>query len=61
MLAPALAAYVRDGGRIVLSGVLAEQADEINGIYGEWFDMAPAVTEEGWARLMGTKHCGKGR
>ena len=55
VLAPALAALVREGGRIVLSGVLAEQAEEINGIYGEWFEMAPAVTDEGWARLTGVK------
>ena len=55
VLAPALAALARRGGRIVLSGVLAEQAEEMNGIYGEWFDMAPAVTDEGWARLTGIK------
>jgi ribosomal protein L11 methyltransferase len=55
VLAPALAALVKGGGRIVLSGVLAGQADEMNGIYGEWFDMAPAHTDEGWARLSGIK------
>jgi ribosomal protein L11 methyltransferase len=55
VLAPALAAAVRPGGRIVLSGVLAEQAEEMNRLYGEWFDMAPAVTDEGWARLVGIK------
>jgi len=55
VLAPALAASVRRGGRIVLSGVLAEQAEEMNGIYGEWFDMAPAHADEGWARLTGVK------
>ena len=55
VLAPALAASVRPGGRIVLSGVLAEQAKEMNAIYGEWFDMAPAVIDEDWARLTGAK------
>jgi ribosomal protein L11 methyltransferase len=55
VLAPALAASVKTGGRIVLSGVLAEQAEEMNALYGEWFDMAPARTDEGWARLTGIK------
>ncbi len=55
VLAPALAASVRPGGRIVLSGVLAEQAEEMNALYGEWFDMAPPRTDEGWARLTGVK------
>jgi ribosomal protein L11 methyltransferase len=58
VLAPALAASVKTGGRIVLSGVLAEQAEEMNGIYGAWFDMAPAATDEGWARLTGIKRSG---
>lgn len=55
ILAPALAARVRPGGRIVLSGLLAEQAEEMRAIYGEWFVMEPAHTAEGWARLVGVR------
>jgi ribosomal protein L11 methyltransferase len=55
MLAPLLAGSARSGGRIVLSGVLAEQAPEVEKIYGQWFDMAPTVIEDGWACLSGVK------
>jgi ribosomal protein L11 methyltransferase len=54
-LAPLLAAAVKPGGRIVLSGILAEQAEEIAALYGQWFDMAEPHAEEGWARLSGVK------
>lgn len=55
VLAPALAAAVRPGGRIVLSGLLAEQAAEMSALYAQWFDMASPVCEEGWARLAGVR------
>ena len=54
-LAPLLAGAAKSGGRIVLSGILAEQADDVMRIYAQWFDMAPAVIEEGWACLSGVK------
>ncbi|MBI4807461.1 MAG: 50S ribosomal protein L11 methyltransferase [Nitrosomonadales bacterium] len=54
-LAPLLANATRQGGRIVLSGILAEQADEVMRIYAQWFDLAPAVLEDGWCCLSGTK------
>jgi ribosomal protein L11 methyltransferase len=54
-LAPLLAGATKPGGRIVLSGVLGEQAAEVMRIYAQWFDMAPAVTEDGWACLAGVK------
>ncbi|MDO8311412.1 MAG: 50S ribosomal protein L11 methyltransferase [Sideroxyarcus sp.] len=54
-LAPLLAGATRSGGRIVLSGILAEQADEVMRIYAQWFDLAPAVLEDGWACLSGVK------
>lgn len=55
MLGEMLAARTKQGGRIVLSGLLDEQAEELGGIYSQWFDLDPAETEEGWARLSGTK------
>ena len=54
-LAPLLAGAAKSGGRIVLSGILAEQADEVTRIYAQWFDLAPAVLEDGWCCLSGMK------
>ncbi|MFC3626953.1 50S ribosomal protein L11 methyltransferase [Vogesella amnigena] len=55
MLGELLASHVKTGGKIVLSGILAEQADELSAIYAQWFDMEPAVFDEGWTRLTGRK------
>jgi ribosomal protein L11 methyltransferase len=54
-LAPLLAAATRTGGSIVLSGILAEQAEEVMHIYAQWFDLAPAVFEDGWSCVSGIK------
>jgi ribosomal protein L11 methyltransferase len=54
-LMPLLAGRVRAGGRIALSGILAEQAEEILDLYGQAFDMAPWGSEEGWVCLGGVK------
>jgi ribosomal protein L11 methyltransferase len=54
-LAPLLAGAAKTGGRIVLSGILAEQAEEVMRIYAQWFDMDAAVIEDGWACLSGVK------
>lgn len=55
MLAPLLARATRQGGRIVLSGILSEQADDVMQIYSQWFILDLAVMEDGWARLSGCK------
>lgn len=55
VLAPMLASRVQIGGRIVLSGILAEQAEEMRALYGEWFNMHPALIDEGWACLSGIR------
>ena len=54
-LMPLLAGRVRSGGHIALSGILAEQADEILELYGGAFAMALWAAEEGWVCLMGTR------
>lgn len=54
-LAPLLAGKVRAGGRIALSGILEEQADDVMAIYGQWFNFTPPAAEEGWVCLSGTK------
>ena len=55
MLAPLLANAARAGGRIVLSGILEEQAQDVMTIYQQWFDMDAPVCEDGWACLSGTR------
>jgi len=55
VLAPMLAARVQSGGCIVLSGILAEQAEEMRTLYGEWFVMHPAKIDEGWSCLSGIR------
>jgi ribosomal protein L11 methyltransferase len=54
-LAPTLAALVRTGGRVVLSGILREQAAAVAHRYAPWFDIAPAIFREEWARLDGVR------
>jgi ribosomal protein L11 methyltransferase len=55
LLAPLLAAATRQGGRIVLSGILGEQAEEVMKIYAQWFNLEPPNMDEGWARVSGIK------
>lgn len=54
-MAPLLAGRVCPGGRLVLSGILAEQADEVMAVYREWFAFDPPEVDEGWVRLAGVK------
>jgi ribosomal protein L11 methyltransferase len=54
-MAPLLAGRVRAGGRLVLSGILAEQAEDVMAVYRDWFVFDPPATDEGWVRLAGTK------
>jgi ribosomal protein L11 methyltransferase len=54
-LAPQLAEQVIPGGAIVLSGILAEQADDVLKAYQAWFEMQPPVQREDWIRLEGRR------
>ena len=54
-LAPKLCAHTRNGGDIVLSGILADQAESVSAAYTPWCQMsAPAQTED-WIRLHGIR------
>jgi len=55
VLAPAICAHVRSGGRLALSGILREQADEIIAIYAQWLPMQVADMREDWVCLAGIK------
>lgn len=54
-LSPSIAEKVKPGGSLVLSGLLAQQAEEISQCYEKWFNMKPAVAKEDWIRLEGVK------
>ncbi len=53
MLAPALASHVKPGGWLVLSGILAEQAEEMVALYSTYLPTALADSREGWVCLAG--------
>ncbi|QRN41666.1 MAG: 50S ribosomal protein L11 methyltransferase [Neisseriaceae bacterium] len=55
LLASMLANYVHLGGRLVLSGILKSQQEEIIQIYQEWFDIGVYQEKEGWICLVGVK------
>lgn len=55
LLAPALAGICKPGGKIALSGILAEQAESVMAVYSEWFDMAAPRYQEQWTLLSGVK------
>ncbi len=54
-LAPAFATLLRPGADLVLSGLLREQAEEISGIYAQWFEMSAPLYQEDWAMLHGVR------
>ena len=47
-LAQQINALVKPGGRLALSGILAEQADEVRGAYSGAFDLDPTADKDGW-------------
>jgi ribosomal protein L11 methyltransferase len=54
-LAPRLAALVRPGGAVALSGVLAGQAAEVMSTYRAMFRMSDPVEQDGWVLLSGVR------
>jgi ribosomal protein L11 methyltransferase len=54
VLAPALVNKMRPGGQIVLSGVLARQAEEVIATYSQWLMLSVWKESEGWVCLHGT-------
>jgi ribosomal protein L11 methyltransferase len=54
-LEPLLASRARAGGRILLSGILQSQADEVSAAYARDFSMSIAAEEEGWTLLEGMR------
>lgn len=54
-LAPQLIAHTRPGGRIALSGILAEQAQEVRDAYSAAFTLAPTAVKDGWVCISGVR------
>jgi len=55
VLAPLLAGLTEPRGRVVLSGILDEQADDVREAYRPWFEMDATEHEGGWVLLSGVK------
>jgi ribosomal protein L11 methyltransferase len=49
------AALVRPGGRIAVSGVLADQAESVAAAYARWFIIRATTVRDGWAMLSGSR------
>ncbi|QWD60330.1 50S ribosomal protein L11 methyltransferase [Polynucleobacter sp. MWH-UH35A] len=54
VLAPALVNKMKVGGRIVLSGILARQAEEVIATYSQWLKLSVWKESEGWVCLHGS-------
>lgn len=54
-LAPAICAHVRPGGKLALSGILAEQSEELIACYAPYLPLSVADTRDGWICLAGIK------
>ena len=54
-LAPQLATLVKSGGRLALSGILAEQGEEVAAAYAGDFDLDPIANRDGWVRISGRR------
>ena len=54
-LAPQITSLVKPGGRLALSGILAEQAEEVRAAYNDAFILDPTADKDGWVRISGVR------
>jgi len=54
-LAEQITRLTRIGGRLALSGILAEQAEDVRAAYAGCFELEPTATLDGWVRISGTR------
>jgi ribosomal protein L11 methyltransferase len=54
-LAPTITQHVRPGGLLALSGILAEQAEEVRQAYASQFELDPTAEKDGWVRISGRR------
>ena len=55
LMAPMLAARVAAGGALVLSGVLARQAEEVAAAYAPFISLTVWAEQDGWVALSGRR------
>jgi len=55
LMVPMLASRVAQGGAVLLSGILARQADELIASYAPYIALSVAAEREGWVALAGRK------
>lgn len=55
LMAPMLSGRVKSGGALVLSGVLARQAEEVAAAYAPFIELSVWQEREGWVALHGRK------
>ena len=55
-LAPQITSLVKSGGRLALSGILAEQGAEVAAAYAQAFDLDPLCIRDGWVRISGRRY-----
>ena len=56
ILAKAFSEILRPGGKIALSGILKEQADDVMHAYAPWFNLQISQQQEEWVLLTGQRH-----
>ncbi|MEE4464053.1 50S ribosomal protein L11 methyltransferase [Azotobacter chroococcum] len=54
-LAPQITSLVKPGGRLALSGILTEQAEEVRAAYADAFALDPTAEKDGWVRISGVR------
>lgn len=54
-LAPTLAGHSKPGSDLVLSGILAQQAEEVIQAYLPWYNILPVVQKGDWVRIDGVR------
>src|SRR5690606_13609095 len=54
-LAPQLSSLVRPGGLVALSGILAQQTEEILASFRDAFELDPVAEKDGWIRVNGVR------
>jgi ribosomal protein L11 methyltransferase len=55
LLAPLLCAHVAPGGSLVLAGILARQAAELQTAYAPWLPLQVSDEEDGWILMTATR------
>ncbi|MGP9801997.1 50S ribosomal protein L11 methyltransferase [Rheinheimera sp. NSM] len=53
-----ISAYVKPGGQLALSGILASQAQSVIDAYSDEFSFDPIAVQDEWVRLSACKHSG---